>query len=111
MKNTLIGAGLGFGLGCSLGLGRAAVTVFCPVLWIPGAIASCALAGGLAAEASNASPSATLACAVAGGVVGGAWGTASLLAYPITAPLSLMEAAALPVIGTVAGGVIGYNVD
>lgn len=111
MKNTLIGAGIGFGFGCATGLGKAAVTVLCPVLWIPGTAASCALAGGMVAQANEAEPGVTAACAVAGGLVGGVLGTAELVAYPITAPLSLMEAAAMPVIGAVVGGVVGHNVD
>ncbi len=102
MKNTLIGVGIGFGLGCACAAVRTVVTLTCPVLWIPGA--ACSL-GCLAHLVSEGNPYLT----AAGLAVGAAVGTAELVAYPITAPLSLVGAAAMPVCGAVAGGLIGHS--
>ena len=101
-QKTLVGVGAGFVAGCVYGATRAAITVCAPWMWVPG---SALTLGGLAHEASEGNVPVTLLA----GAAGTALGVVELACYPVTAPLSLLEAACLPVIGAVVGGVIEYQ--
>ena len=102
LKKTLIGAGLGFAAGCTLGVARTGVTLFAPWAWIPGNAATFGL---LTYQLSGENLPLTVAASAAGAAVG----VAELVCYPVTASLSLAEAAALPAIGTVVGAVVANS--
>jgi len=103
LKNIAIGTAVGFGVGCVLGALKTTVTLTCPVLWIPGTAGSL---GSLAYGVSDGN----IPLTVAATVVGAGLGTAELMAYPLTAPLSIAQAMCMPALGAVVGGIAGSGV-
>jgi len=106
--SVVVGASVGLSVGCACGVMRT-VSALCPVLWpVSGAVVGVGVGDYVAKERFNVARG-EVGPAVCGGVVGLAVGTACIPLAPVLTPMMLIEAACMPAVGAVVGGVIGYS--
>lgn len=105
LKKIAIGAGVGLVVGSVAGMVRAVGAVI-PLTWpVSGALAIGGIVHQIARE--NGVAKGEIGPAVLGGAAGLVMGAACIPFAPIVTPIMLVQAACLPAVGMVGGGVIG----
>lgn len=100
-QNMLIGAGVGFGLGCVAGVLRIGAA-FCPPVW---PVADAIVVGSLVYQVSDENIGLTAIGATAGFIMG----LGEVAVAPVSTALMLAQVPLCPLFGAALGAVIGHQ--